>query len=731
MRHLTRLLALVAAGTCALLAPATASATSTKAEIEASVSSGVAYLKSVQLSNGGFESDWDLSALAAGGAAAVSVQKTGAATNARTWYQELVGNETATKWPSEAKVTEYERAALNAYAAGIDPARVSKTQDLIAGIASFYQPSSPGYYGEPEVLEGTVFGLLALADAKTEAGVQRVPKVLLEKSISVIEANQHTDGGWNYQKAEGSEKIRDSAAEPDTTGAAIAALCTAGVSPSTNEAVKKGVAYLKSLLVNASGAFESESGANTDANAWAVSGLNACGISPQEEGFTTKEKKTPIDFLISQQLSGGGFKYLTTGTSANEYSSQDAVRALAGAGFTATPPVPTGGLEQWFAESNFSTNKTVKSPLALIINNGTSALKVCSVSVAPGETTTTLGAVLDAAEASSSPTGCVTGVKSESNAITQINGYPSTAAADWEISIDGGGETQAGLATTIYLGDTIYLRLPTFSTPIEVDALGGAPTRLAFNSEGDVWVSEWAQNAVKEYSQEGKFLRQVSITSPCTGALNGPYGVALNSKGELWVADSLNNRVLKFNSEGKCLLQLSSAGAGHEPFGYPSGVTVGPNGKVWITDRSRVTKLNEDGEFEREFGSFGSGPGQFIGPQDVAVDSKGHVWVAEVFDNRVQELTETGEYLGQLEASYPSAVAVDPGGDVLVPEFGRERVAVFNQNRELLTAFGSEGSGEDQLDWPHGVAVDSKGNVWIADEGNKRIEKWGLSEGEA
>jgi hypothetical protein len=464
MKHrLTCRLAVVAASACALLVPSVAQATSTKAEIEASVSSGTGYLKTLQLTSGGFGSDWDLSALAAGGVAAANVKKTGAETDARTWYRKLVGNETATKWPAEAKATEYERAALNAYAAGIEPARVSKTQNLIAGIASFYQPEHPGYYGPPEVFEGAIFGLLALADAKTEEGVQRVPQVLLEKSIAVVEANQHTDGGWNYQQAEGNETVRKSAGEPDTTGAAIAALCNAGVSPATNESLKKGIAYLKSLLVSSSGAFSSEFGANTDSNAWAVNGLQACGINPQEEGFTSKEKKTPIDFLISQQLKtgseAGGFKYLTTGTTANEYASQDAVRALAGAGFTVAPPTPSGGLERWFAETSFSTSKTIKSPLALIVNNGSGTLKVCSVSIAPEATTTTLEAVLKAAEAGSTPKECVTSHKSEasSKAITQINGFPSMPTPEWDIAINGGAEEQAKTSKVIHLGDTIYL----------------------------------------------------------------------------------------------------------------------------------------------------------------------------------------------------------------------------------------------------------------------------------
>ena len=59
-------------------------------------------------------------ALAGAGDAAADVRAPGAAANARSYYRELVGD-TAT-WPgSEATVSDYERAALNAYAAGIDP----------------------------------------------------------------------------------------------------------------------------------------------------------------------------------------------------------------------------------------------------------------------------------------------------------------------------------------------------------------------------------------------------------------------------------------------------------------------------------------------------------------------------------------------------------------------------------------------------------------------------------
>jgi hypothetical protein len=131
-----------------------------------------------------------LGALAAAGVAAADVETSEGSTDARTYYRSLFGD--TSTWPggSEPAVTEFERAALNSYAAGIDPARVSRTQDPIAQIAGRYEPSSPGYYGGSANFTGAVFALLALADTKTRTGAVRVPHALLEESIAVLRANR-------------------------------------------------------------------------------------------------------------------------------------------------------------------------------------------------------------------------------------------------------------------------------------------------------------------------------------------------------------------------------------------------------------------------------------------------------------------------------------------------------------------------------------------------------------
>lgn len=458
MRSVVCRLVLVVVAVTALSVPAVAAA-STPVEL------GVKYMEKVQKSESAtgapsFGGDWALTSLAAGGKAAADVHRGSGTVFAREWYEGYIGPST---WPGavENPATEFGKAALVSYAAGIDPARVSFERNLLANLISEYQTANPGYYGLPGRLNGTIFAVLAFADTKSTTGLVRIPTALLKQSVEVIEKNEHNDGGWNFNKVEGEAKGLESKSEPDTTGAAMAALCTSGVKNEAEEnAVTKGKEYLKTIL-GKSGAFKYTEGINADSNSWVVSGLNMCGINAKE---FKKEAgaESPIQFLESLQIKSGtnegGFLYKPAGT-VNNYSSQDAVRALAGVGFTAEPPTPTReGQAKWNFASKFSTTKS--SPLALIVNNGTT-IKVCSVPVKAGseaeESSIGLLKILEAAKAGTGvkPSGCVSEYepKTGTGAITSINGTAGT----WKVSLNGETEKTAELGTKVELGAVIYL----------------------------------------------------------------------------------------------------------------------------------------------------------------------------------------------------------------------------------------------------------------------------------
>ncbi|MEU1292846.1 hypothetical protein ABZ439_10485 [Streptomyces sp. NPDC005840] len=440
-----------------------AAATATPAQIATSKTNGVTYLKSLQAADGsyagsGLSNEWAFSALAAAGTAAVDITPGGdASKNARTVYRALLST---SGWPSASPVvTDYERATLNAYAAGIDPARVSASRNLVADAYGYWQTAEPGYFGPSATFNGTVFAALALNGARTPSGAQRTPQALRDAIVTRVRANQHNDGGWNYSKAEGDATQLAAAGDIDMTGAAMAALCVSGV-PNTDAAVVRAKAFLKSKLIANSGAFNAAFGVNTDSNGWAVSGLNACGVNPQTGDFLTSQGKTPVDFLIAQQFNpGGGFRYLPGDTGPSAYASIDGLRAVAGGGFTSAPPVPvTTGAPQWVGQGSFTSGTAAK--LALTVDDGAGGLKVCSVALTPTGPTTTLGAVLDAATSAATPSGCVTSVApaSGTGTVTAVNGKAGSGSNTWKVSIDGSAFATAARGTTVGVGDTIAVR---------------------------------------------------------------------------------------------------------------------------------------------------------------------------------------------------------------------------------------------------------------------------------
>ncbi len=141
--------------------------------------------------------------------------------------------------------------------------------------------------------------------------------------------------------------------------------------------------------------------------------------------------------------------------------------------------------------------------------------------------------------------------------------------------------------------------------------------------------------------------------------------------------------------------------------------------------------------FDTSFGTQGSGDGQLDEPADVAVNESTHnVYVVDEGNNRVEEFSSTGSYIGQFNGSgtlagegsaaptgqfsAPESIAVDNSGDALTdPSAGDVYVADSGHNViDKFTSTGSyigqltEGSPGSTFFGLRGVAVDRNGILW-------------------
>jgi len=440
-----------------LALPAMAAATSSQSEVDAAIAEAVEYVRGQQdpvtgepfgFEHGSFSSDWVATSLAAAGVSAADVREAGNPSLQDFLFADY-GSEfwTGGEAGTFTTVANYERATLVAHAAGLDPARLAAGANLPAQIAERWNPAGPGF-GEPGTTN-TVFGILALK-------VAGVPAWALSPVVAYLRQSQHDDGGWTYSGATtGAAKAE--ASEPDMTGAAIAALCEAGAPP-YDPPVAAALAYLQGLLVDGTGAVHYAFGDNSDATAWAVSGLSACGVDPQSPDWTTPSGKTPIDHLLSLQVpsgpEAGGFGYQDT-SEANLYSTQDALRAVAGGVFTANPPLRSDpALPSTRPGASVPAGTAV--PHLLAIGSAPGNVRMCKVTAAAGAP---LPQVLAAAQAGGRPAGCVTSFDVAGGRITTLNGVEAANADEaWLLRLDRGPEAVAG-EQPVGFGDVISLRL--------------------------------------------------------------------------------------------------------------------------------------------------------------------------------------------------------------------------------------------------------------------------------
>jgi hypothetical protein len=309
------------------------------------------------------------------------------------------------------------------YAAGLDVQRLSESTNLVAQLASAY--NADGSFGNGAT-NLTAFSALAIARAGLPAGV-------LAKVNGYLRAQQHLDGGWNVGRVT-TDAQRATAGSVDMTGAVLAALCETGAAANDPD-VRAGLSFLEGRQDPATGGF-----GNVDSTGWALSGLNACGVAAQGGRFTTLASRTPVDYLLTQQDASGAFLFAGA---PNLYSTQNAVRALAGEAFSADPPRRATASDPRFRAVPAVADGT-PTPHVLAVDFGAGDVRLCSVTAPAGAS---LATFLAAAP-------CVSSFAAAAGVVTTIDGLRS----DWRLRLDRTPEQAASDTRAIAFGDMVGLR---------------------------------------------------------------------------------------------------------------------------------------------------------------------------------------------------------------------------------------------------------------------------------
>jgi hypothetical protein len=113
-----------------------------------------------------------------------------------------------------------------------------------------------------------------------------------------------------------------------------------------------------------------------------------------------------------------------------------------------------------------------------------------------------------------------------------------------------------------------------------------APSALAADSSGNIWITNKSGNTVTKLSQNGALLSGTGYTN----SLNAPSALAFDPSGNLWVTNSGSSTLSKFNSSGTPATNSPYSGGS---MSGPSGIAFDSLGNGWITNNVAAGTLTE------------------------------------------------------------------------------------------------------------------------------------------
>jgi hypothetical protein len=258
------------------------------------------------------------------------------------------------------------------------------------------------------------------------------------------------------------------------------------------------------------------------------------------------------------------------------------------------------------------------------------------------------------------------------------------------------------------------------------------PGRMAFDSRGDVWVS----NNFAPGTRDEPGLGLISL-GPTGAPINGSpiaggglmgvwWGIAVDQHNRIWTSNYTGSDPTPFYDPGfvggHTVSAFNDRGVPISPTGYtqgeisgPQGIAVDQRGNVWIANHTNDTVTEYPyGDPTTTRVIHGGGLSK---PFAIAIDRRGNVWVDDNAIDRAEagqltRISPDGVAHGPIAVgalSSPQGMAFDQSGNLWVANLGSSSVTELRSDGRVLHRIRSR-----SLVGPWSVAVDGAGNVWVA-----------------
>jgi sugar lactone lactonase YvrE len=302
------------------------------------------------------------------------------------------------------------------------------------------------------------------------------------------------------------------------------------------------------------------------------------------------------------------------------------------------------------------------------------------------------------------------------------------------------------------------------------NALFGDPAAIVTDASGNFFVADSQNDAIRKVTTNGvvtTFAGQLGIPGNvnATGTnakFDAPCGLAFDANGNLFVSDTGNNTIREITPAGAVSTIAGVAGpggfadgaAGSALFSAPLGIAVATNGTIYVADsRNHCIRQISGGVVSTFAGSpqiWGSldasgTNAQFNGPVGLAFDANGNLFVSDANNDTIREITPAGTVTtfagsagadgsvdGDLKSARfrsPAEIVFDRHGNLFVADSFNQTIREISTNGIVSTVSGAarlSGStsgvnGQGRFCNPYGLAFSADGSLVVADTYNELI----------
>ena len=267
---------------------------------------------------------------------------------------------------------------------------------------------------------------------------------------------------------------------------------------------------------------------------------------------------------------------------------------------------------------------------------------------------------------------------------------------------------------------TVYPDPTQLGQPVRVVTNSSRPYGIAYNSLGDMIISETGGHRVSVFDNRGQKFRTNGACGDSPDQMKYPKGLAIDDMDNVYV--SSQHKLQKFTRNGqliKCVGQI---------FNDPHGVTLHDN-QVYMCDSAnhRILVFDLYLNFVRSIGSLGKGRGEFEAPHDVKFDAAGNMYVADFYKSIVQVLDQSGAFIREFgreqvrKLGRPSGLYV-ADKYVYVSDWNGDCIVVYETSGQFVTSFGRHGQKEGEFKGPFCITSCVDGFIHVCDFGNNRVQ---------